>query len=166
MKFVYCPFCKGILKRKAYNLLVCRHCESPLYINAKPTSSAILANEKGEILLAKRKHAPKRNYWNLPGGFIDLGESAEEATMRELKEELGVMPHAISYLRSWPGRYLYRGSNYHTLNFVFIGKVSSREVITPQDDVSEAAFFLPKEIPFHRFAFPSEAEALKYYLSQ
>lgn len=42
------------------------------------------------IFLVKRKHEPFKGYYALPGGFIELGESAEEAITREVKEELGI----------------------------------------------------------------------------
>lgn len=42
---------------------------------------------KGEILLEKRKNEPGRGKWSIPGGLVDLGETLEEAVIREVKEE-------------------------------------------------------------------------------
>ena len=90
MIFKFCPKCSGDLTRKSENLLVCQKCKFELYLNPKPTNAAILENEKGEILLVKRKIPPKEGFWDLPGGFVEVGESAEEAIVREVKEELGI----------------------------------------------------------------------------
>lgn len=51
---------------------------------------AVILNEKFEILLLKRKKNPEVGKWSIPGGKIDMMESAEDAIMREVKEELGV----------------------------------------------------------------------------
>jgi len=50
-------------------------------------SAVVLENEKGEILLIKRKNEPAKGKWVLPGGGINFGEHSKEAAKRELKEE-------------------------------------------------------------------------------
>lgn len=52
----------------------------------KKTVGAII-EDKGKILLMKRDHPPFDQYWGLPGGHIDPGETAEQAVIREVKEE-------------------------------------------------------------------------------
>lgn len=164
MIFNYCPRCKGTFIKEAFNLLRCTVCGFPFYLNPKPTSSAILENEKGQILLARRKYPPKKGYWNLPGGFIDIGENAENATLRELKEELDLTLTSLHYIVSWPGSYHYKGITSPTLNMIFYGRLRSDNPLSPQDDVSEIVYFTAPTIPFDRFAFPGEAQALKEFL--
>jgi len=53
-------------------------------------SAVILENEKGEILLIKRKYNPAKGRWVLPGGGIKFGENSKETAKRELKEETGL----------------------------------------------------------------------------
>ncbi len=55
----------------------------------KKTVGAII-EDNGKILLMKRNHKPFNNYWGLPGGHIDQGETAEQAVIREVKEETGL----------------------------------------------------------------------------
>jgi mutator protein MutT len=57
-----------------------------------PGVPAIIRNSKGEILLGKRdkNSLTYPDYWGLPGGLIEYGETVEQAIKRELKEELGV----------------------------------------------------------------------------
>ena len=51
------------------------------------TVDAIIEDQKGSVVLIKRKYPPFRNYFALPGGFIKKGEKPTEAVIREVKEE-------------------------------------------------------------------------------
>ena len=53
-------------------------------------SAVVLENNKGEILLVKRKYNPAKGYWVLPGGGINFGEYSKETVEREIKEETGL----------------------------------------------------------------------------
>jgi len=46
--------------------------------------------DEGKILLEKRKNAPGKGKWSIPGGLVDLGEKMEQAVIREVKEETGL----------------------------------------------------------------------------
>ena len=64
----------------------CPNCETIHYQNPKPTATLICVN-KDKILLVKRAFEPAKGEWSLPGGFIELGETPEDAAKRELVEE-------------------------------------------------------------------------------
>lgn len=51
------------------------------------TTDIFIFNDKKEFILIKRKNEPYKNYWALPGGFVDYGETVENAAIREAKEE-------------------------------------------------------------------------------
>ena len=50
-----------------------------------------LIHHRGRVLLVKRRHPPNRGRWALPGGLVELGEDVEDAVLREVKEELGIL---------------------------------------------------------------------------
>ena len=81
----FCPACGGELVT-AQPHPVCSRCGLVFYRNPLP-AVILLLEKNGKILLARRAAAPAKGQLGLPGGFVDLGESAEAAAARELKEE-------------------------------------------------------------------------------
>ena len=89
--FEYCPRCGS--HNFAINGERSRHCSDcgfTYYANASAATAAIITNSKSEILLATRAFEPAKGKLDLPGGFVDMNETAEEALIRELKEELNI----------------------------------------------------------------------------
>lgn len=164
MNYIYCLRCSKQLTKKSESLYVCNNCGLHLYENPRPTNGLISENEKGEILLVKRKDNPKKGYWDVPGGFVDINETLEESMRREIKEELEVELRDLEYFTSTKDRYLYKGLNYYTLAFLFTGKVDSNKII-PRDDITEIKFFPKNKIPFSKLAFKGVKIGLIKYLS-
>ncbi len=161
--FSFCPKCSGKMELKEANLLVCTNCDLHYYINPKACNTVIITNEKGEVLLVKRKYDPQKGFWDLPGGFVDINESIEESVVREIKEELGISLEHIQYLTSVPDRYEYKGLNYHTICSVFTAKLHTDTQINIGDDVAEVKFVKPKDIDFRKIAFDSIKQLLRSY---
>ena len=89
--FEFCPRCGS----KQFNISDersrhCTNCNLTYYANASASTAAIITNSKGEVLLTTRAFNPAKGMLDLPGGFVDMNETAEEAIIRELKEELNI----------------------------------------------------------------------------
>ena len=91
-EYNYCPICAAPLqtgmvegKERKY----CPQCGFVDYKNPLPVALAVAVKGK-RFLLIKRGIAPKKGMWGSPSGFIEIGETPEEACLRELKEETGV----------------------------------------------------------------------------
>lgn len=142
MNFPFCPRCgrKLTLKKVEYKKRpVCPACFFVVYRNPVPTSSALFI-EKGNILLTKRAIDPQKGFWDLPGGFIEEGESPERALRREMKEELGVeiaIGKLFDIVMDW---YLFQEVKFSTLNLYYFAVLRSKKLI-PGDDISEAKWF-------------------------
>ena len=94
-----------------------------------------------QIVLIKRKNPPYG--WAIPGGFVDYGESLEQAAVREAKEETGldVILQKQMHTYSDPSR----DARQHTISTVFIA--TAYGIPHGMDDASEAKLFLPDKLP-------------------
>ncbi|MDL1971158.1 MAG: NUDIX hydrolase [Candidatus Desulfofervidaceae bacterium] len=105
-----------------------------------PTVDIIIEVEGG-IILIKRKNPPYG--WAIPGGFVDYGESLEEAAVREAKEETGLDIELIRQLHTYsdPGR----DPRQHTITTVYIARAKGE----PQagDDAAEIGIFSQESLP-------------------
>jgi ADP-ribose pyrophosphatase YjhB (NUDIX family) len=110
------------------------------YRNPIPTADIII-RVSGGIVLIKRKNPP--HGWALPGGFIDYGESAEDAAKREALEETGL--HVFDLRQFGVYSRPDRDPRHHTLTVVFTAKAEGDPVGT--DDAHEAAVFLRENLP-------------------
>ncbi len=160
----YCFICRGELEIKDFNYSQCKSCGYRNYINPAPTTGAILTNNSGEILLVERAVEPGKGLLDTPGGFIDIGENAEDGLDRELKEELGIEIKDLKYFGSFPGTYIFDGIEIVVLGFIYIGKITDQKII-PSSDVSGYKFFKPQEIPYEKLAFEELKTVLKKYIS-
>ena len=68
----------------------CEGCREPVYENPVPVTCVVVTDPGNRLLLVRRSVAPKIGLWCLPGGFMELGETPEEAALRELAEETGL----------------------------------------------------------------------------
>ncbi len=116
--------------------------------NPLPTVDVIIETEEG-IVLIKRKNPPYG--WALPGGFVDYGESLEEAAIREAKEETGLDIELIRQMHTYsrPDR----DPRFHTITTVYIARARGKPIAA--SDAQEVGIFtrdnLPQEIAFdHR----------------
>ena len=113
------------------------------------TVDAIVCDEQGRVLMIERRNPP--HGWALPGGFVDVGESCENAVARETMEETGLEAVSVRQFRTYsdPGR----DPRGHTVAVVYIVEV--RGEVQAADDARDARWYeldaLPGEVAFdHR----------------
>ena len=95
---------------------------------------AIVQNSKGELLLIKRKKEPKAGYLSLPGGHVEFGEKAEDAVVREMKEETNLDVEATDFISFYESIH----PEYHKFILIYKTKILGNEFATAGDDASEA----------------------------
>lgn len=136
----YCSNCSSkLLEKQAGIEWFCSGCNKHLYANPVPTVDVILLDEDDNILLGRRNRQPYLGKLNLPGGFIDPGESAEEAIARELHEELDLNAEdfgTLTYAGSRTDSYPTEGADRQLLVMVMIGRLDHQE-FEPNKEVSE-----------------------------
>ena len=115
--------------------------------------------EKNKVLLLKRKTPPFKNWWVLPGGMVELGETTEEACKREVKEETGLDIEVVKPVGFFdaPDREPRGNVAYAFLCRIKSGSIHSTEAL-------EVEFFpldkLPSKIGFDHLKMIQEAKKL------
>ncbi len=100
---------------------------------------------KWELLLIQRKHEPFAGKWALPGGFMDMDETLEEAAVRELKEETGLQGIPLEQLKAYSA--LNRDPRHRTVSVAFTGIMTNGQLLKAGDDAREAAWFPVDNLP-------------------
>ncbi|MCK2217585.1 NUDIX domain-containing protein [Actinomadura sp. ATCC 31491] len=90
----HCSFCGTAFAPGQPWPRTCAGCGNTSYLNPLPVAVLVLPVSGGRVLVVRRAVEPHRGLLALPGGFVDLGESWQEAAARELREETGVVVDA------------------------------------------------------------------------
>jgi ADP-ribose pyrophosphatase YjhB (NUDIX family) len=139
--FRFCPVC-GSAKWTTNNFKSkrCPDCGFIYYGNPSAAVACLLLNAKGELLVCRRANDPAKGTLDLPGGFVDPSESAEEALRREIREELHLEIENPELFTTLPNQYLYSGMELNTLDLIYTANVRDFSRLEASDDVSEAFF--------------------------
>jgi len=129
------------------NKVACPRCGAEVirYTSPVPTVDVIIEveSDKGEkgIVLIYRRNQPRA--WALPGGFVDYGETLEQAAVREADEETGLVVEAIAQFHTYSDPK--RDPRRHTISTVFIAQARGRP--RPGDDAEGVGIFTPENLP-------------------
>ncbi|MCZ2343118.1 MAG: NUDIX domain-containing protein [Bacteroidales bacterium] len=152
----YCPRC-GVARTGTAGVIPfrCAACGLVLFFNPTVAAAAFVRDAGGRTLFITRAHAPAQGKLAIPGGFIDMSESAEEALRREVREEVGLELTDIVYLTSCPNRYEYRGITYPVCDLIFTAHAVAPESAQALDGVAGVAWRRLETIHPEELAFPS-----------
>ncbi|WP_372642864.1 NUDIX domain-containing protein [Ancylomarina sp.] len=160
----YCPKCgSSEFSFKEDQSFFCSKCQFHLYINSAAAVAALIVNDKGEILFTRRAVEPHKGMLDLPGGFVDIMESAENALYREIKEELNLDIEEFQYFMSSPNEYIFGGLSVFTLDLAYICKLNSFNHIHAKDDISGYEFIAPNLIPYNQIGGESIKRIIKAF---
>lgn len=162
--YKFCPRCRNKLAIKEESLQ-CVQCGFNLYINPIPCNGVIIENEKREVLLVNRKFEPKKGYWDLPGGFIQPGESLEHSVNREIQEELGVEVEMTGIIGVYEDNYLFQEIINPSLGVIVTAKILSGN-LKAADDAAEFQYFPRDQVLQQQIGFPMVIKGIKDYLKK
>ncbi|MDP8216831.1 MAG: NUDIX hydrolase [Candidatus Kaelpia imicola] len=144
--FKFCPLCNYSLRRVQIDgrkRLICQECGWINYKNPLPVTACVAVNREGKVLIAKRNLEPGMNKWALPGGFIELNETPQDACLRELKEETGIKGKITGLI----GVYVQKTKEYGNLIVLGYKVRTFNESIIISNEVKEAKFINWENLP-------------------
>jgi ADP-ribose pyrophosphatase YjhB (NUDIX family) len=148
----FCPRCAQPATIAYPRAITCPHCGYGAYYNPKPVACAIPYDADGRIILLRRATDPGRDLWTFPGGFVDLGESVEQAVHREVAEELAIE------VELGPLVGVYSRPDDRVALIVFAARALGEPRVTPE--AVEVRAFARDELPWNELAFWSTERAL------
>ncbi len=136
---------------------VCPTCETIFYRNPLPVVACLVVRDDQEVLLVKRRLEPQKGRWCLPIGFAEIGETIEQAALRELKEEAGVVGRVIRLLDAYSSQSDFYG-DVLTISYE-VQQIGG--TVQAGDDAEDAAWYSFDALP--PLAFSSNDRAIDVY---
>lgn len=160
--FKHCPKCgSDTFAENDFKSKRCGNCGFVYYLNPSAANVAVITDGKGNILVATRSKEPAKGTLDLPGGFCDCHESAEEGVIREVLEETGLKVTAARYLFSIPNIYSYSGMEIHTMDLFFECRTADKATLRAADDVQELQWMAIETLDSNLFGLRSIREGVE-----
>lgn len=159
-----CPRCGTPRTGASTNPFRCPGCDLTLFANVSVGVGIFAADPAGRVLFARRARDPSKGLLGVPGGFVDAGESAEQALAREIREEVNGTLASLRFLCSTPNRYSYAGITYDVCDFFFAGTLAPGELTADPGEVSGLVWLEPHAVRPEDLAFVSTRAAWAEYL--
>lgn|GEM_PF-89834 len=167
--FKYCPHCSSKnFEIENLHRMECLECGFIFYQNVA-AAVAVIIEKNNHLLFTTRNSEPGKGMLDLPGGFTDPEETAEETCVRELKEELNLnfKTEDFTYFTSQPNRYKSHGILYRTEDLIFTARLPQENNIQLEKDEIKAIHWISKDqIELEKIAFDSLKKAVRQYLAQ
>jgi ADP-ribose pyrophosphatase YjhB (NUDIX family) len=149
------PVVRGVPAGDDRERLVCPDCGFVNYQNPKVVVGAV-ATWGGRFLLCRRAIGPRRGYWTIPAGFLELGETTAEGALREAREEAGARIRLDALLA------VYNIPRISQVQLIYRGRLVAPE-LSAGDESQAVGLFEWADIPWDEIAFPSVHWALHRY---
>lgn len=163
--FRYCPRCACASDAPGRNPFRCPACGFVHHFSPIAAVGAIIEGPDGAVLFVVRAKDPGKGKLGLPGGFVDAGETAEEALHREAREEANVKLIDLRYLISFPNDYSYLGVTFPVTDLFYVCRAESLDALSAEDgEIADFRLARPTAAELDRMAFESNRLALEEYL--
>lgn len=164
--YQFCPHCSAPNPSPGTVPFKCRECGFASFFGPVAAVGGLVVNAQQELLLVRRARDPGRGKWGLPGGFVDPGETAEGALLRELVEETNLQVIETRYLTSHPNHYNYHGVVAPVIDFFYVCQVRSHDQVSlARDELEHFEWARPTPEYLDEMAFESNRRAIEYWHS-
>ncbi len=162
-KVRFCPLCGAAMESRIVlpersNRKVCSGCGFVHFPGPKLVAGCLVI-ERGKVLLLRRGNEPALGKWTFPGGYVDFGENAADAAIRETREEVGMRVELDRVLGVFGD-----AANSALTLVVYLAKAGGDQPST-SEEATEVCYFGPDDIPWHELAFPTTTEAVTEWVA-
>lgn len=161
--FKFCPKCgSSKFPINSPTSKKCEVCGFEYFKNPSIGVAAVVFDEQGRLMVTRRSREPAKGTLDLPGGFVNINETIEEAVIREVKEETNIDIEVVEYLFDIPNTYIYSGMDCSPLDFMVECKITNMDNIQiDKSENSELIFLKPEEINPQDFGLESIRKAIE-----
>jgi ADP-ribose pyrophosphatase YjhB (NUDIX family) len=154
----YCVECGGQLAEQWVSVeertrLVCQQCGYIHYLNPKVVAATLPVID-GKVVLIRRGIEPRRGAWSYPAGYVELGETVEEAARRETREEACLRVDLVRLLN------VYTAPGGRVVVVAYLAQCAEDRP-SPGSEALEVGLFAPEDVPWEELAFPTTISALR-----
>lgn len=144
--FHFCPKCgSNQFNVHSPTSKKCDICGFEYFKNPVIGAAAVVFDNKDRLLCIRRAKNPGKGTLALPGGFVDNGETIEQAAVREAKEETGIDVKLTGLIANIPNTYIYSGMEQYPLDFFFGAEITDLSCMRPQEGEAGEILFIPRE---------------------
>jgi ADP-ribose pyrophosphatase YjhB (NUDIX family) len=159
-KVKFCPLCGAAMESRLLmpendQRKVCTRCGFVLFPGPKLVAGCFVI-DNGRVLLIRRGIAPAVGKWTFPGGYVDFGENAADAALRETHEEVGMRVALGPLLGVF---------NDSAITVVVYLATPGKEPPSLSVEATEVHYFAPEDVPWHDLAFPTTTDALTAWVA-
>lgn len=151
-------FTKRIPDSDSHERAVCDQCGYVAYENPKVVVGSVVVHE-GKVMLCRRAIEPRRGFWTLPAGYLELQETVEEGAQREALEESGAQIQLDGILA------VFSISRIGQVQVIFRARFDGAADFAPGVESLDVRLFDWADIPWNELAFPSVHWSLRAWRS-
>lgn len=164
--FLYCPRCATKHADPGKVPFRCGKCGFTQFFGPVAAVGGLIVNDANELLLVRRARDPGKGKWGLPGGFVDRGETIEDALSREVYEETQLRLKTIELLVTFPNQYNYHGIVSEVIDLFYVCRAADPiTIVLEQSELESFVWVHPTQEHLVNMAFVSNRRAVEHWMN-